>query len=153
MFAVSENCPDDLRRVCRGLLRLLLAAVLLVLAPASSTAEATNAVANQKYFVRGGKDLGYPQSLLLASVQALANEKEPTLFVSQTGEDPEWLTVMEKHYGTKFQELSAREALDRFAAKAPQVIYDPHRGRGWTVSIATTLAGVHQAVLTDHDLK
>ncbi len=47
--------------------------------------------------------------------------------------------------------ISADEALARFGAKAPQVIWNWEYP--WSRSIATTLAGINRALLTDHKLE
>lgn len=89
--------------------------------------------------------------LLLDSLQAIANSNAPTLFVTQRAEDPSWRKAMEKQLGMVFETISTDEALARFGANVPQVIYDPEQD--WTLNIATTLAGLHGALLTDHEFK
>ena len=96
------------------------------------------------------RELGFSERLLMASLQALANSNAPVLFVMQRAEDESWLKAMEKQLSAKAEFVSAGDALARFGEGLPQVIYDP--GQHWSRNIATTLAGVNRALLTDHEL-
>lgn len=68
----------------------------------------------------------------------------------QRAEDASWRGAMEKQLGGKFESLSKDEALSRFGKDAPQVIYDS--SKPWSISLATTLAGIHRGLLTDHEI-
>lgn len=105
---------------------------------------------SSKFYCVDARELNFPTRLLLDSLQALANSNTPTLFVMQRAEDRSWCQAMEKQLGKRCETLAPDEALERFGANAPQVIYDP--GQPWNVNIATTLAGIHRALLTDHAL-
>jgi hypothetical protein len=116
----------------------------------SQTTNTTESTTGQKFYCVDARKLSFPQRLLLTSLQALANSNAPVLFVMQRAEDPSWLNAMQKQLGKTPEMISTDEALARFGGNAPQVICDLKNR--WSLSIATTLAGVHRAVLTDHDL-
>ena len=90
------------------------------------------------------------QAYTLRSVQALANVSGPKLFLVGRAPDRLWLRAMEKQLGRSLTRMEPEEALKTFATNAPQVIYDAKQP--WTISIATTLAGIHHAILTARDL-
>ena len=90
------------------------------------------------------------QAYTLRSVQALANANGPKLFLVGRGPDRSWLKAMEKQLGRSLTRMDFEEALKTFAPDAPQVIYDAKQP--WTISIATTLAGISNAILTARDL-
>jgi hypothetical protein len=104
-----------------------------------------------KLYCVDARQLGFSQKLLLASLQALANSNAPVLFMIQRDEDLSWRAAMEARLGKTFETISAEQALSNFGTGAPQVIYDS--GRRWSLSIATTVAGIHRALLTDHELE
>ena len=130
-------------KTTKHFLEILLAAFTLVIGCQAQSAQGSI------YCVDGLK-LGFPERLLLTSLQALANSNAPVFFVMQRGEDSSWRSAMEKQLGQKFEGLSSDQALQRFGANTPQVIYDPTKR--WSISIATTLAGIHGALLTDHEI-
>ena len=95
--------------------------------------------------------VNFPTKLMLESLQALANSNTPVLFVIQRPQDVSWRLAMEKLFGRTSEMISADEALARFGANAPQVIWNWEYP--WSRSIATTLAGINRALLTDHKLE
>jgi hypothetical protein len=103
----------------------------------------------QIYYVDARK-LALKWRFRLASLQALANENVPVFFVIRSDDNLSWLKTMELRLGKTFEQLSPNQALERFGKDAPQVIYDP--AKPWTINLATTLAGIHHAILADHDL-
>ena len=111
----------------------------------------TTARTSSTLYCVDARQLGFERQLLLDSIQALANSNATVLFVMQRAEDASWRPAMEQRLGRTFRSLSADEALAQFGQGAPQVIYDPKRR--WQLNIATTLAGVHRALLVDHPLE
>ena len=105
----------------------------------------------EKIYCVDARHLGFSQKVLLASLQALANSNAPVLFSIQRDEDQSWRAAMEKQLGKTFETITLDQALALFGTDAPQVIYDSTRR--WSLSIATTLAGIHRGLLTDHDLE
>lgn len=104
----------------------------------------------EKFYCVDARNLDFSAKMLLVSVQSLANSNAPVLFIIERAEDLSWLKAMEKHLGKSSEMISADDALARFGANAPQIIFDPKQK--WTISIATSLAGEHRALLTDHVL-
>jgi GxGYxY sequence motif in domain of unknown function N-terminal/GxGYxYP putative glycoside hydrolase C-terminal domain len=128
----------------------LLTLAVTLLCPLPGRSQSSNVSSGKSFYCVDARKLGFPQRLLLDSLQALANSNASALFVMQRTEDASWLAAMEKQLGKTFDTISADEALDRFGANASQVIYDS--GQHWNLSIATTLAGLHRALLTDQKL-
>jgi hypothetical protein len=114
-----------------------------------AAAEATAPVHSRFWWV-DARNLDFPTRVLLDSVQAIANSNGPALLVMQHAEDKSWLKAMTEQLGEGSEKISAGEAVQHFAGNAPQVIYDPTQK--WTLTLATTLAGLNHALLTDHPL-
>jgi len=105
----------------------------------------------QNFYCVDATKLNFPTKLMLESLQALANSNAPVLFVIQRPQDVSWRQAMEKLFGQTSEMISADEALARFGANVPQVIWNWEYP--WSRSIATTLAGINRALLTDHKLE
>lgn len=138
---------------------IVLAIGLLVGSCFTALSQTTNSVSTevllnkppQNFYWIDTRKLSFPQQLQLSSLQALANSNAPVLFGIWRKDDLSWLSAMEKQLGKTSEPISFDDALARFSANAPQVIWDP--SRGWTLSIATTLAGMHGALLTNQKIK
>jgi len=136
-----------------GHCRKLFAATVFLCACLTAFAQTTNAPNNSTdvktfYCVDAGK-LDFAKRLLLDSLQAIANSNAPVLFAGD--DENSWRIAMEKQLGENSGTISFDDALARFGAGVPQVIYDSQKP--WSLSMATTLAGVHRALLTDRPLE
>jgi len=136
-------------------LKLLLTLVLLgifysLIGFSQTTSTATNSSTAHKFYCVDARELGNPQKLQLASLQAIVNENSPVLFTIWDKEDLSWLKAMEKELGANCEQISVDDALARLGANARQVLYDPKQF--WGITVATTVAGVNHAILTEWDL-
>ena len=129
--------------------------ILLPLAIALLTASAASAPAADQEPVLV-VDLGQAaaeQRLLCASIQGLANRAPdgPQVFLLTNGRDEEWLEYSLRILGRKAAYVTAAELLERLGPQVRgQVLYDPDRP--YTLDLATTVAGLHDLIISATDL-
>lgn len=89
--------------------------------------------------------------VLLATLQGQVNRMRPRLFGLFRDENVPWPSPLEKRLDVRFERMDLETALDRYRPEvAGQVLYDPEDG--YSVSIATTLAGLERGVASARNL-
>jgi len=115
----------------------------------------------QHLVVVDGQSLTTPMRLLLVSLQGILAKTEPRLYFNPSTlpnydsiheEEGLWLTEMENKWSVTAENMSDPWAvLDRFVDEVQgYIIYDPDMPQ--TINVATTMAGIHQALIADPDL-
>jgi hypothetical protein len=95
--------------------------------------------------------LGEAERMLAAALQGIVNRKQPRIYLVGEFRDADWLRVLGKE-GCERQECRSLEDLvAQFRSEvAGAVVYDP--AAPFTVNLATTLAGVRDAVIATPNL-
>lgn len=147
------KAPENILSFTRHLAAAALVILLVAGVPSASCAAETTstaAAAPQPFYYIDATALGFSQKLTVASLQGLANKESPKLFVVDRPQDSFWLAQMERQLGVKSKKLTLEEALATICTNAPQVVFDPRHY--WSLSIASTLAGLHEALLAEDPL-
>jgi len=93
----------------------------------------------------------YDEQMTIVSIQGVINKERPKMFLLLSEYEKSWLTSLKKLYGLSFYQADP-EDIKRYFIKliGKQIIYD--KDAIYSVNLATSMAGLEQAVLTHTDL-
>jgi hypothetical protein len=131
----------------KGLLAaaLLAGALWLLACPAAAQ--------GQPVYLVDARNADLRTRLLAASLQGIANAQPdgPSVYLLARPWDGDWLEYSLRLRPARVQRVAAQELLGLLRGEVKgQVIYDP--AQPFTINLATTLAGLKRAVITDSDL-
>ena len=99
------------------------------------------------------REVGQAERLLAVSLQGIAHQQPqgPRVFLLFGGREGDWLDYCLRLEPRPVEEVSVAQLLERLQPQVKgQILYDPALPE--TINVATTAAGLRQAVISDHDL-